>query len=95
MSGGSYNYLCYANPDELINKTVDLQDMADRLAGLGYAPDAARETQELLLIVRQFENRIAAATGRLQKVWKAVEWWDSGDSSEDGVKTSLDDYRKL
>jgi len=95
MSGGSYNYLCHASADEMMNKVSDLQDMADRLAGLSYASDAARETQELLLIVRQFENRIEASTNRLHDVWRAVEWWDSCDSSEDSVKAALDAYREL
>ena len=93
MSGGSYNYLCHVSADELMVKQNDIQDMADRLAGLGYADDAAKETQFLLLAVRQYENRITASIDRLNKVWKAVEWWDSSDGSEDGVKTALEDYR--
>jgi hypothetical protein len=94
MSGGSYNYLCHAEPDELLNKAEDLQFMADRLAGLGYASDAASETQELLLTVRQYQNRLEAMKCRLEGVWRAVEWWDSCDSGEDGVKDALDDYRQ-
>lgn len=93
MSGGSYNYLCYASADELINKTADLQDIADRLAGLGYAKDAALETQSLLLIIRQYENRIEAMKNRLDGVWKAIEWWDSADTNEDSFKEALEKYR--
>jgi len=93
MSGGSYNYLCHANADDLINKTGDIQDMADRLASLGYAQDAAKETQALLLTVRQYENRIQAMKERLHDIWRAVEWWESGDSGEEGVRDALDKYR--
>lgn len=94
MSGGSYNYIC-AKGDlgELYNYQADIQSMADRLAGLGYANDAARETQDLLLTLRQFENRISAMHARLSDVWKAVEWWDSCDSGENGVKIALEKYR--
>lgn len=94
MSGGSYNYLCHADAEKLTEKTGDLQSMADRLAGLGYAEDAAKETQQLLLIVRQYENRANAIIDRLSKVWRAVEWWDSSDSGEDSVKNALDEYRE-
>jgi Holliday junction resolvasome RuvABC DNA-binding subunit len=49
MSGGSYNYLCHSwDLDDLDKHESDLEDMADRLAALGYAQDAARETQALL-----------------------------------------------
>lgn len=93
MSGGSYNYLCHADAEMLMNKVSDLQDMADRLAGLGYAEDAAKETQALLLTVLQYENRINAMAERLSGVWRAVEWWDSCDSGEEAVKMALDGYR--
>lgn len=93
MSGGSYNYLCHAEAETLVNYTVELQEMADRLAGLGYADDAARETQELLLTIRQCQNRIKSIADRMSGVWRAVEWWDSCDTSEDSVKSALEKYR--
>jgi uncharacterized protein YPO0396 len=93
MSGGSYEYICFADAEDLMSKTREIQEMSDRLAGLGYAPDAAKETQELLLTVRQYSNRINAMRERLQSVWRAVEWWDSCDSGEDELKKALDDYR--
>jgi len=93
MSGGSYDYICHADLDSLLHKQEQVQRMADRLAQLGYAEDAAKETQELLLTLRQFENRINAMQGRLQAVWRSVEWWDSCDTSEDGVNMALDEYR--
>ncbi len=95
MSGGSYNYLCHADVEQLFNKIPDLEDMADRLSALGYASDAARETMEALLIIRQYEDRVTVISERLQGVWKAVEWWDSCDSDEDGVKTALERYRGI
>jgi len=93
MSGGSYNYLCDLDDTNLLDKQDDLQRMFDRLDRLGYAKDAARETQELLLIIRQFQNRASLIADRLRDVWKSVEWWDSGDWGEDEVKKFLNKYR--
>ncbi|WP_306317219.1 MULTISPECIES: hypothetical protein [unclassified Streptomyces] len=94
MSGGSFNYLCYVQDlEDLRSQRHDLEDMASRLAGLGYAQDAARETEELLLLLRQWEVRATARVARLTDVWKAVEWWDSSDSGEDGVHEALAKYR--
>lgn len=93
MSGGSYDYLCHKSADELLAMEEQLQKMADRLAALGYANDAAAETMDTLLEVRRVKNRINARIDRLAHVWRAVEWWDSCDSSEDGVTQALALYR--
>lgn len=93
MSGGSYNYLYAKEPDALFEMEEELQQMADRLAGLGYAADAAAETTELLLMIRQAHVRIVARQERLAGVWRAVEWWDSRDTSEAPVKEELARYR--
>ena len=96
MSGGSYNYLgtiCGDDLAELLGKESDLRSMADRLAGLGYAEDAARETEELLVMLRQWRTRAEVRVRRLADVWHAVEWWDSCDTSEDGVRKALAGYR--
>jgi hypothetical protein len=96
MSGGSYNYLgsiCYDDLAELLSKESDLRDMADRLAGLGYAQDAAAETEELLVMLRQWKTRAEVRVRRLIDVWHAVEWWDSCDWSEEQVRTALERYR--
>ncbi|MFE0794777.1 hypothetical protein [Streptomyces mutabilis] len=94
MSGGSYHYLCAAmDLEDLLAKRYALDEMSNRLAGLGYAQDAARETEELLLLLRQWEIRAETRLRRLTDVWKAVEWWDSNDSSEDRVHEALAKYR--
>jgi hypothetical protein len=94
VSGGSYNYLFTAQDlEDLQARRHDLEEMANRLAGLGYAQDAARETEELLVLFRQWETRAAVRMRRLTDVWHAVEWWDSNDSSEDRVHQALATYR--
>lgn len=93
MSGGSYDYLHVRDSDEILNYERKLSEMIDRLAGLGYAEDAAKESAELLLIMRQYSVRASVIMQRLSEVWHAVEWWDSGDSGEDDVKEALKRYR--
>jgi hypothetical protein len=95
VSGGSYNYLCdvWDGLGGLLDKETELEQMADRLAGLGYAEDAARETQELLVQLRQWKIRAQARMDRLAPVWRAVEWRDSGDWGEAAVHEELAKYR--
>ena len=96
MSGGSYEYLCFKDSGELLSGGNDkmLQSMADRLSGLGYANDAAKETQELLQIIKQSRDRLDTIRERLSPLWRAIEWWDSCDSGEDDFKKVLNSYRE-
>jgi hypothetical protein len=94
MSGGSYNYLFAKDADDLLQSAGDLREMANRLVGLGYAEDAATETEELVTIVNQFRVRAQVRMHRLAAVWHAVEWWDSCDAGEEGVKDALAAYRE-
>jgi hypothetical protein len=96
MSGGAYDYLCNKDAEDAFDDTVqqNLRRMADRLAGLGYAEDAARETEELICMIAQAEVRVSVRMRRLSSVWRSVEWWDSCDSSEDYVRDALAEYRK-
>jgi hypothetical protein len=95
MSGGSFNYLYAKGADDLVghNGRADLEDMVDALAALGYAEDAAKESMAILAEVRAAEVRIQAMLDRLSPVWRAMEWWRSYDSDEEGVKRALAKYR--
>lgn len=93
MSGGSYDYASLTNEYEVHNHVAGLEQIRDRLAQLGYAQDAATETEDLLVTLRQFEVRAGVRIKRLAPVWQAIEWWDSGDSGEDRLRRALDEYR--
>lgn len=93
MSGGSFDYLCFKAVPDIFDAERSLASMGDALAVLGYAPDAARETHAVLAEVRAARARIEAKLERLEGVWRAVEWWHSNDSTEDGVRRALADYR--
>lgn len=93
MSGGYYEYLYSKDIENLMKMEEQLQQMADDLAMLGYASDAAKETEDFLLTIRAFRNRMTTRLDRLWPVWKAMEWWKSYDSGEDAVQKSLREYR--
>lgn len=93
MSGGSYNYLCYKEAYDIHERTEELNQMRDRLVELGYL-DAAGETESVLLMLKSFEVRLQARIDRLNKVWRAVEWMDSGDSGIDYVESEIKSYRE-
>lgn len=86
MSGGAYNYLCY-NADEVISRRRDVEMMGRRLENSGYY-GAARATRNVLVLAEAAER---AATA-LQEVWLAVEWADSGDSSEAKVREAVAEF---
>lgn len=93
MSGGSFNYLCFAPVEDLFGKHKgDLREMADALTTAGYK-DAAAETERVLAYVEHAERQIAARVERLQAVWKAVEWWRSADSGPEAVAEAVAKYR--
>lgn len=82
MSGGSYNYL-YWQVGELGGHRGELEAMATRLEGLPYAADAAAATRRILE---------AISDEKLAKVWRSVEWWDSGDYDEDQAREAVAEY---
>jgi len=93
MSGGSFNYLCFANDvEELLAKRSDLEQMAAQLTSFGYK-DAALETESILAYLEHVERQVQARLVRLQDVWKAVEWKCSGDYSLDQVEEAIKKYR--
>lgn len=101
MSGGSYNYLSTAADVHgiggLLQRQEDLRSMAHRLDGL--CPEAAAETrlfveggtaeQQAASVFHGIDTRLE----RLEPLWKAVEWRDSGDWGEDQLARALEDYR--
>ena len=93
MSGGSYNYLCHCDAEDIFAKTKDIQDMASRLSELGYV-DAATETESILLVRNNYVSRMQARLNRLTPIWKAVEWYDSGDWGKESIEEEVNKYRE-
>ena len=92
MSGGSFDYLCFKEFDELITNKDLIKEMATRLIELGYT-DAAKETLQIKYIIEQAQVRVETHIDRLKELWKAVEWLDSGDSEIEQVKKAYKNYQ--
>lgn len=94
MSGGSWNYLCYKDIDELMNgsSTELLQDMVDRLNSAGFK-DVAKDTQRLVEYIKSARIRIETLFEALSPVFKAVEWFDSGDWGKETLNNEILKYR--
>jgi phytoene/squalene synthetase len=68
---------------------LQLREIADQLAARGDADDAARETEELLVMLRQWKIRADVRITRLADLWHAV----SRDSSDTHIRHELAKYR--
>jgi len=93
MSGGSYDYICLSEIRDLLWMDETISRMANRLIELGYE-DLAKETLEYLHFIKRVRIKSDVMMRRLSKIWKAVEWLDSGDYGLDTAKEILNDIRK-
>ena len=85
MSGGSFNYLCHCDTDDLKDRLEDMAEMRDMLEAKGL-DKAAKETDDLINLVKELEGKANGFLSRLSSIWKAVEWTESGDWGEDSIK---------
>lgn len=92
MSGGSFNYLCYADEEELAQRIGDLESMAEALAEYPDGEAASKDTHELVAIIQTAMRRIEARRRRLSELWQAVEWHRSCDYGPDQVADALKAY---
>lgn len=86
MSGGSYNYLCAAEPADVLARLETVREMAARLDEV--CPEAARETRAIEAVYAELEQRVE----RLRDIWKAAEWCDSADWGEDQLQEAVSEY---
>jgi len=91
VSGGSYNYLCHADADDILRMHSSLRSMADRLDEL--CPEAAAETRAIFDGPGSLYAELEARIARLKGLWKAVEWRDSCDWSEDQLTAAVEEFR--
>lgn len=93
MSGGSFNYLCYREADDLINSQDDLESMRNALIKYGYE-DIAKDTQRLIEYIKSARCTIETLGNMLEPVFHAVEWYESGDYGKDTMIKVLEKYRR-
>jgi hypothetical protein len=94
MSGGSWSYLYSKEVDELVEcRSIELlEEMADYLNSSGYK-DVAKDVMRLVEYIKSARIRIETLHEMLSPVFKAVEWYDSGDCGKDSVGRAIEDYR--
>ena len=93
MSGGSHNYLCYAQMPDVIGRTADMEEMEQDLIKLGYT-DIAKDVRRLIEYCKSAEIRIGVLFEQLEDVFHDVEWYHSADIGEETLIKGLEQYRK-
>ena len=93
MSGGSHNYLCYAEIPEIISRTSDMESMEQSLLSLGYT-DIAKDVRRMIEYCLSVENRISVLFEQLEDVFRAIEWYDSADIGKESLIEHLERYRQ-
>lgn len=93
MSGGSHNYLCYAEMPDIIGRTADMEDMEQTLVELGYT-DIAKDVRRLIEYCKSANIRIGVLFEQLEDVFHDIEWYHSADIGEETLIKCLEQYRK-
>ena len=92
MSGGSLNYLCYKEPEELFHYIEEMEMVEQELICQG-AQDIARDVRRLIEYVKSAENRISVLSEQLNDIFHAVEWYQSADYGENTLQEHIEKYR--
>ena len=93
MSGGAFDYLYCRETDELFCHIADLESMKQSLICYGY-DDIAKDKQRLIEYVKSARITVETLQDILAPVFKAVEWYESGDYSKGRMIEELEKYRK-
>ena len=93
MSGGSHNYLCYAEMPDIIVRTADMEEMEQDLIELGYA-DIAKDVRRLIEYCKSAQIRVGVLFEQLEDVFHDVEWYHSADIGKETLIERLEQYRK-
>ena len=92
MSGGSLNYLCYKEPEELFHYIREMEEVESELITRN-AMDIAKDVRRLIEYIKTAKNRIGVLSEQLNNVFRAVEWWKSADIGDDSLLKALENYR--
>jgi hypothetical protein len=103
MSGGSFNYLCFKDADEILGDALGWKEQVDYMIKALEDYKEFDNVAEFEVFLRsvindmdQYENlrdRLDAKLEKYHSVMRAIEWHHSGDSGEEGVAKELSDLR--
>lgn len=93
MSGGRYSNLWNADAPHLFENSQHLATIRDRLSELGHN-EAAIATGIILLQMEDLCKTLEywMEKKRLDEVWKAIEWLDSGDWGLEQVNEAVGEF---
>ncbi len=89
MSGGSFDYLCLKEDEDLIWKADEIREMARAIREYPGGETAARDTER---VAAKIDARTALVDEDLRKVWHDVEWHHSADVGAETVHKTLASY---
>ncbi len=96
MSGGSYEYvyrlLHMQELESVAQAGYQLRRMADDMAAAGYPEAAAPLTAILGRLLALEAWAVGLSNSGVPELCKSFEWWQSGDSTEDGFRVDLAKY---
>ena len=94
MSGGSYDYLCYKDTNELFmsSNIRTLEEMEQRYTELGFM-DIAKDFRRLIEYIKSANNRVGVLANQLNELMHDIEWYDSGDIGKNDLVESVEKYR--
>lgn len=93
MSGGSLDYLCFAEPGELFDRVREMEEVEQFLTEHG-AEDIASDVRRLIEYIKTAQNRIGVLFDQLSDIFHAVEWRMSGDYGDNDVQLAVSQYRR-
>ena len=91
MSGGSFEYLYSKDAGEVLATLTTVRRMASVLDDeFGHlAKDAVDATLEIIRLGHELQEKLDG----LADLWKAVEWWQSCDTSRDQALIELGKWK--
>lgn len=94
MSGGSFNYLCCKDAEQLLagGCSSELVEMRDKLREIG-AIDAAGQTDAIIATIAEARALVGIRVEALKEIWKAVEWVESLDWGPERIEKALSKFR--
>ena len=92
MSGGSFDYVCFAvDSGEIFSRIGDLYLVEEYLRE-NEKHDAADEVLIYIKDLQTHERRFLALGRRMYDILYAAEWWASGDWNEEGFDEEWQEF---
>ena len=93
MSGGSFEYACFAVEEwSSFSKLDQVREIENYLRSNG-EHEAADEVYQFILFIETVQRRLDVQTKRIKDILFAAEWWASGDWGADNFKSSFADWQ--